>query len=319
MSAYVRWLDAGQQLEASEVGGKGASLSRLAAAGMPVPPGFALTVHAYRRFHEETGLDEVIGPLLELQGRVPPKQVQAAAAPVLERLSGAGLPGDVQAAIAEAYGQLETAASARATFAVRSSAVSEDSGGASFAGLYESYLNLQGHDTVTRAVRDCYCCLWAPRAAQYRAFKGIDQRSEAMAVVVMETVPAAISGVAFTLNPLTGATDEVVINAAWGLGEAIVAGKVTPDTIHTDRAGAIRKYDAGEKAIRVVTAPGGTREEPVPSSDIQRPTLDEAQVRHTVEVATAIEQLYGRPVDIEFAYDANGRFYLLQARPVTTR
>src|SRR5690606_6899123 len=116
-----------------------------------------------------------------------------------------------------------------ATFAVRSSGVSEDSAGASFAGLYESYLNLRGADAIVDAIERCYRCLWEPRAAHYRAIKGIDHSREGMGVVVMQTVVSHVSGVAFSLNPVTGAQDEVLINASWGLGESIVSGFVTPD------------------------------------------------------------------------------------------
>jgi phosphoenolpyruvate synthase/pyruvate phosphate dikinase len=318
VSGYIAWLDSEAALDSSQVGGKAASLARLRAGGFPVPPGFAVTVRAYRQFHQGLGLDALLGPLEEMPERPTFAQVKDACGPIIDRLNGNRLPGEVESAIREAYADLEGRAAHAATFAVRSSGVSEDGAQASFAGLYESYLNLRGADPVVERVRDCYRCLWHPRAAHYRAIKQLGHRREAMGVVVMETVRSHVSGVAFTLNPITGATDEVMINASWGLGEAVVAGLVTPDSFLVGKDGAVRRQDISEKELEVVAVDGGTEQREVPPGRRKSPTLDTSQVQLVTETARQVEERYGRPMDIEFAFDVEGRFFVLQARPITT-
>jgi pyruvate,water dikinase len=318
MSEFIAWLDSPQDVDSGRIGGKGASLARLGAAGFPVPPGFAVTVAAYRAFHAGHGLDEPVAGLLALDGRPTQAQVREACEPIVARLEHSRLPEPVSTAIAEAYAQLDARTPAGATYAVRSSGVSEDSAGASFAGLYESYLNLTGTDHVLDAVLDCYLCLWQPRAVHYRAIKGIDHRKEAMGVVVMQTVQSYVSGVAFSLNPVTGARDEVVINASWGLGEAIVSGLVTPDNYVALKDGTVARKDVFEKHVRIVAAAGGTEREDVPADLANAPALTDEQIGQVGRTVAEVERHYGCPIDVEFAYDAHGRFHLLQARPITT-
>ncbi|MEX1104071.1 MAG: PEP/pyruvate-binding domain-containing protein, partial [Dehalococcoidia bacterium] len=245
--------------------------------------------------------------------------VRAACEPFTSRLAGASLPADIAGEVLEAFRVLRERTGESATFAVRSSGVSEDSAGASFAGLYESYLNLHSAHEVLDAIQKCYDCLWEPRAVQYRALKKIDHAGEAMAVVVMKTIPSDVSGVAFSLNPVTGATDEVVINASWGLGEAVVSGMVTPDNYVARKDGAVLIRDIYEKTVRVVAAPHGTEKQDTPSHLVNAPALDEARIAHVACTVAQVEAHYGCPIDVEFAYDAAGAFYLLQARPITTR
>lgn len=319
MNEYVAWLHEDEASSAERVGGKGASLARLAAAGFPVPPGFALTVDAYRRYHREASLDELVAPLSRLAARPPLAEVRQHCAPILERLAGQGLPSELAPVLRAATQELLTRAGADATLAVRSSGVSEDGASASFAGLYDSYLNLRDEAAVLDAIERCYRCLWEPRAAHYRAIRGIDQSREAMAVVVMQTVRSAASGVAFSLNPVSGADDEVVISASWGLGEAIVSGLVTPDNYVAAKDGSIRKREIAEKAVRVVGVEGGTEKQEVPGHLAWAPALSDDQAGEVARAVVAVETQYGCPVDVEFAYDGDGRLYLLQARPITTR
>lgn len=317
MTRIVAWFE--EALTAEVAGGKGASLSRLAAAGFPVPPGFVVTAEAYRAFHRAARLDAHVAPLTTLSGRPQLAAVRESCSGLLEALDGACLPGEIAEHVAGAYRDLEARTGPAATFAVRSSAATEDGAAASFAGLYESYLNLRGHDAVCGAVLECYRCLWQPRAVQYRTLKGFDHTREAMAVVVMQTVPAAISGVAFTINPVTGAADEVMVNASWGLGEAIVSGLVNPDAWTLDRHGRIRTESLEEKTLEIVPAEGGTVRQEVSAGRARAACLTPEQLAVVAETAVGVEPLYGGPVDIEFAFDSSGRFYLLQARPVTTR
>lgn len=318
MSDVIAWLDSVEEATAGRVGGKGASLARLAAAGFPVPPGFAVTVAGYRAFHDALGLHEAMDPLLALTGRPTPAAVREACEPVLARLRDARLPEAVAEAVRTAFVDLGRRTGEGATFAVRSSGVSEDGAGASFAGLYESYLNLSSAEAVLDAVLRCYTCLWEPRAAHYRAIKGFDHRNEAMATVVMQTVASAVSGVAFTLNPVTGARDEVLINASWGLGEAVVSGMVTPDSYVARKDGTVARREVFEKNLRVVPVPGGTAQEEMPAHLANASALTDDQVARVARTAAAVEDHYGVPMDIEFAFDGEGRFFVLQARPITT-
>ncbi|HEX6031812.1 MAG TPA: PEP/pyruvate-binding domain-containing protein [Tepidiformaceae bacterium] len=316
--SYIVWLDSADASPA-RAGGKGASLARLGAAGFPVPPGFAVTVDAYWRFHETHGLTALVEGLASLPERPAVADVRAACEPFASRLAEAALPNEIADAVGAAFHELRARTGEGATFAVRSSGVSEDSAGASFAGLYESYLNLHTAHEVLDAIQKCYDCLWQPRAVQYRALKKIDHGKEAMAVVVMQTVPSEVSGVAFSLNPVTGAHDEVVINASWGLGEAVVSGLVTPDNYVARKDGALLVQDVFEKHVRVVAVPSGTMQEETPQDLVTRPALDEAQIAQVATTVAEVEQHYGCPIDVEFAFDSAGRLYLLQARPITTR
>ena len=319
MSEYIAWLDVAQPLSANVVGGKGASLARLAAAGFPVPPAFAVTAEAYRKYHDHHGLAAFAEALETLSGRPPLAAVREAVAPVVAVVERSALPGDVFSAISGAYAELASRCHSSSTFAVRSSGASEDGATASFAGLYESYINITGHEAIAKAVLDCYACLWQPRAVHYRTIKGLGHRHEAMAAVVMQTVQSRVSGVAFTQHPVTGATDEILINSSWGLGEAIVSGLVTPDNFVVKKTGTVTVRDIARKEKRVVPVPGGTVEEDVPAGDQFACSLTDEQLDTLSRAAVAIEQHYGMPMDIEFAFDVEGAFYLLQARPITTR
>ncbi|MCC8246547.1 PEP/pyruvate-binding domain-containing protein [Saccharothrix luteola] len=247
------------------VGGKGASLARLAAAGLPVPAGFHLTTHAYRRATE--GLDA---------GTRAGRGGEAAIAAAFERL-------DIPADIADAI----RAALPPGPVAVRSSATAEDLPDLSFAGQHDTFLDVSG-DEVLDAVKRCWASLWTARAVAYRARNGITD--VALAVVVQEMVPADAAGVLFTANPVTGARTETVVNAAPGLGEALVGGTVTPDEYIVSADGVVR-------------GSGGS-------------LLSDAQVRELAGLGARIQDLYGVPMDVEWAV-AGGRIAVLQARPIT--
>ena len=300
------------------IGGKGGSLARLSGLGFPVPPGFVVAAEAYEAFAAAHDLASLTAPLADLEARTPMAAIREALVPVTERLAAARLDEATRDAVAKAVAELEARTSAGASFAVRSSSLNEDSAGSSFAGLYESYLNLRGEDAILGALLDCYRCLWQERAVHYRTFRGIDHAGEAMAVVVMQVVRARSSGVAFTKNPMTGATDEVLINASWGLGEAVVSGYVTPDSFIVGPGGEVRERAISEKHEQVKLTDGGTERAPVPAELVSRPSISDAEAQEVVDTAHAVQREYGQPVDIEFAYDDSGTMFLLQARPITT-
>jgi pyruvate,water dikinase len=296
------------------VGGKGASLARLAAAGLPVPPGFHVTTAAYRRFVAEHGLQE---PILAAVAAVHPDQpasLEAASQQIAELFAQHAMPDDIAEAIRGAYTSL---GGGDLPVAVRSSATAEDLPEMSFAGQQETYLNMRGEAMLLDAVRRCWASLWTARAIGYRARHGIAPHDVSLAVVVQALVDADAAGILFTANPLTGARDQALINAAWGLGEAIVSGQVTPDTVVVDKAsGAIAEQTIGEKDVMTVRTYEGTREEPVPTDWRTEAVLSTAQAAELARIGVQIENLYGRPMDIEWALQS-GKIFIVQARPIT--
>ena len=304
--------DASATLE--QVGGKGASLARLAAAGLPVPPGFHITTAAYRRFVSEHGLQGQILAAVYAVSAEDPSQLEEASRQIGRLFAQSAMPDDIAEAVRQGYAQL---GGGDLPVAVRSSATAEDLPELSFAGQQETYLNIIGIDAVLDAVRRCWASLWTARAIGYRARHNIAPEDVSLAVVVQELVPADAAGILFTANPLTGARDQVMINAAWGLGEAIVGGQVTPDTIVVDKAsGAIIKQEISEKDVMTVRTPEGTQEVPVPVDKRAAAVLTAGQAAELARIGVQIEDLYGQPMDIEWAlYD--GRVFVLQARPIT--
>ena len=297
-------------------GGKGASLARLSAAGLPVPEGFVVTTAAYRRFVAENDLEPAIVAALESVDVVRPVTLAVASHAIGEAFAGARMHPAVAQAVRQAYVGL--GAGDRAV-AVRSSATAEDLPGTSFAGQQETYLNVRGEEELLEAVKRCWASLWTDRAIGYRLRMGIDQRSLSIAVAVQVLVPAEVSGVLFTANPTTGARNELVVNASYGLGEAVVSGQVTPDVLVVDTKSLVVKETVlGAKATAVLPAAGqGTVTEAVPEERRDSPALSDRHLRELGELAVRVErEAGGEPQDIEWAF-ADGRCWLLQARPMT--
>ncbi|MGD0858477.1 MAG: PEP/pyruvate-binding domain-containing protein [Terracidiphilus sp.] len=295
------------------VGGKGASLARMVEAGLPVPPGFHITTEAYRRFVDENHLTAGIQSVAAQAQANDPATLDRASEQIQSLFAQGKIPGDIAEAIRRWYGEL----GADIPVAVRSSATAEDLPGMSFAGQLETYLNVHGGDEVLDAVQRCWASLWTGRAIGYRERQGIRPEDVSMAVVVQQLVAADVAGVAFTANPLTGARDEVMINAAWGLGEATVSGRVTPDTIVIyKKTGAVVSQEIATKEVMTVRLSEGTREESVPAAKRKQPALAPAQAAELARLAVKIEQPYGEPMDIEWAM-CDGRIFIVQARPIT--
>lgn len=266
-------------------GGKGANLGELIAAGLPVPPGFVVTTEAYRVHAAHADLNPV----------------RAAADPAGARalLTGTRLDASARHAIAAALAELGPEGT---RVAVRSSATAEDLPGAAFAGQQDTFLDVSGTEAVLDAVRRCWASLWTDRAADYRQRQGIDPREVAIAVVVQRMVPAEAAGVVFTANPLTGRRDELVVDAASGLGEAVVSGEVTPEHLVLARDGSVRSVALQHDGARRVLADDAAA---------QLADLAVAAERHFSALAGE-----ARPQDIEWAL-ADGRVSLVQARPMT--
>src|SRR5690242_12106113 len=304
--------DAAATLE--QVGGKGASLARMANASLPVPPGFYVTTAAYRRFVEANGLQETILAAVAAANPDDPATLEQAATRIGALFAGGTVPDDIAEAIRRAYAAL---GSGDLAVAVRSSATAEDLPGMSFAGQQETYLNIREQTRVLDAVKRCWASLWTARAIGYRARHKIAPQDVSLAVVVQQLVPADAAGILFTANPMTGSRDQVMINAAWGLGEAIVGGQVTPDTVVVNKAdGTIAMQQITEKDVMTVRTAEGTHEEPAPADQRNKAVLDASQAAELARIGVQIEKLYGQPMDIEWAQQ-NSHVFVVQARPIT--
>jgi phosphohistidine swiveling domain-containing protein len=306
-------------------GGKGANLGELIRNGFPVPDGFVVTTRAYAALLDSTPLGAKLAELL---------QSGADGASIRAEFAATAVPPEIRVAIADAYAQLGSK-----PVAVRSSATAEDLPGAAFAGQQDTYLNVVGEDAVINAVADCWASLWTDRAIAYRQRQGIDTHEVAIAVVVQEMVPAEIAGVMFGANPVTGARDEIVVDATSGLGDAVVSGLVTPDHYVLDCAGRLTAYAPGRREVvihayddggtvesRGAGESNGTGESRGASegrgrvrgqgtTDLQ-PSLSPAQLAELARLARQAAELFGRPQDMEWAV-ASGRVHVLQSRPMT--
>ncbi|GHH70718.1 PEP/pyruvate-binding domain-containing protein [Promicromonospora soli] len=309
-------------------GGKCSSLARLAAAGLPVPGGFHVTTDAYRAAVTGAPQRAIVAAARNVDPNRPETH-EAAAARITEVFAALEIPAAVADAVRAGYSALRTMRGASGAsgagdaseagypaVAVRSSATAEDLPGMSFAGQQDSFLNVRGEDALLRAVRDCWASLWTARAIGYRARHRIPADEVTLAVVVQHLVDADTAGILFTVDPMTGSRDRVLINAAWGLGEAVVGGQVTPDTFLVARVGRAVDATVSTKEVRTVRADDGTRNEPVPAELQDEPSLTDAQAAGLAALGVRIEELYGAATDVEWAVH-DGSPFILQARPVT--
>jgi len=296
------------------VGGKGASLARLSGAGFPVPGGFHISTEAYRAFVAANGLYDFVMETVQNTTGADPALLEAASQSIRERFLQSEIPGEIVSAIRLAYRALDGSK----PVAVRSSATAEDLPEASFAGQQETFLNIRGEEALFNAVKKCWASLWTARAVAYRNKNRVDHSAVALAVVVQELVFADAAGILFTANPINGHRDEILINAAWGLGEAVVSGAVTPDTIVVKKdSGKVMQRKIAAKLVMTTRTDSGTLESPVPDELKLKPAIDTAQSLKLAQMGKKIEALYGMPMDVEWAL-AGGKFAILQARPITS-
>jgi rifampicin phosphotransferase len=309
--------------DVSLVGGKAANVGELLRVGLPVPPGFCVTAAAYRHFVALSDNRTRISTLLD--GLVDePSALAEAAAQIRQLLVEQPLPEEIGEEIVGRYYELartlgDSSPDPGIPVAVRSSATAEDMPDASFAGQQDTYLNVSGTMALLANVKRCWASLWTARAVTYRQKQGYDHDQVALAVVVQAMVGADVAGVLFTADPLTGDRDTMVINASWGLGEAIVSGTVNPDTWSVAKMDlAVRSREIGSKDVQVVHASdGGTEEIPVPAEKRGEPSLSDGELLELAAIGKSIEEHYRAPMDVEWAL-SDGRFYVLQARPITT-
>ncbi len=311
-AAYVRSL-ADEGLGLSEIGGKGQSLARLASAGLPVPNGFHVTTAAYDDFIAEHQLDGPIDQLLATISGPGDEATSDVASAIGALIISHDIPPAIAAGIVRAYQHLGSP-----PVAVRSSATTEDLPDASFAGQQESFLNVSGIDQLLQAVRGCWASLWTARAISYRMERQIQPDKISLAIVVQELVDAEAAGILFTADPVTGDDTTIEINAAWGLGEAVVGGRVTPDTTSVDRdSRRIMRTVINTKTIMSRSSDAGTTDVPVPYELQNAPAVTEQQAMRLADLALVVEEIVKNPVDIEWCRRGD-QLFLLQARPITT-
>ena len=311
------------------VGGKSSSLgeliNNLAPLGVRIPPGFAVTTDGYRCFLEESGAGEQIRELVRQIDHTSLPDLQRSARTLRALITSAPFPAGLEAEIVAAYNRL--AGGGEVDVAVRSSASAEDGAAASFAGQHDTFLNVRGAAAVIERVRECFASLFTERAISYRARLGFDHLSEALGVAVQRMVRSDLgaSGVMFTLEPESGSRNVVFISSAWGLGELVVQGTISPDQFLVFKAGIdsvrcpIVERKRGSKRERLIYArAGGVEAVPVPVDEQRQLSLSDDEVLTLARWGVRIEEHYGTPMDIEWAKDGvSGELYIVQARPET--
>lgn len=314
---YIQMLTELDQNDLPLAGGKGANLGALTKAGLPVPPGFCITTRAYLHFVEANRLQARI---LEMVESVQPDQLDSleSTATAIRSLFEAGtMPEAIADDLAAAYAQAAAADGSPTPVAVRSSATTEDLPELSFAGQQETYLNVLGIDALQQAVVRCWASLWTARAIGYRARSAIDPAEVALAVIVQQMIQSESSGVLFTANPLTGKRTETVIDAAFGLGEALVSGLVEPDHYVVDaKSGRILEKSLGAKALSIRSVPGGGTQT-IHAEASREQALPDEQILALSSLGQQAAWHFGAPQDLEWAW-AGGQLYVLQSRPITS-
>ena len=294
------------------VGGKGANLGEMTSAKINVPSGFVITADAYRDFLKVNAIDSLIENGIK-KSADDEKILLNEAEHFRGKIKSGKFPEQLENIIREKYFNLGN----NTRVAVRSSATAEDLPDASFAGQQETYLNVQGIESVLNGVRNCYASLWGNRAVSYRFHQGYDQTSVSIAVVIQEMIESEKSGVLFTVNPVNKKENEMQINASFGLGESVVSGRVTADSYIIDKSGNIIEVNIGSKETQIIYGDKETVEVSVNSDKRKIRALNDREILELMKCGLEIEKHYGMPMDIEWAIK-NDIVYILQARAITT-
>ena len=322
-NAYIEYFDGGIEPQLENLGGKGASLVTMTAAGMPVPPGFVITTSAFDSFIG-TSLLEQINELLVGLDADDVATVDEISAKIRRLILECPVPEDVREATRVAYNQLQSQFTETVPVAVRSSATAEDLPDASFAGQQDTYLWLNGYPAVTEHIRQCWASLFTSRAILYRLKNAIPNEGLSMAVVVQKMVNASVSGVAMTLDPTNGDRSKITVDASYGVGETVVSGTVTPDNIQLDKVTLDIVFEhIGDKHVELIpeTASNDLVERDVNAERRAVRSLTDHQLTAVAQLAKRAEKHYRTPQDIEWAIDADlpegDNVLLLQSRPET--
>jgi pyruvate,water dikinase len=312
----VLWFNEIGKQDIPLVGGKGANLGEMFRNEIPVPNGFVIDSKTYRDFIEKTGIKEKIEKILENLDVEDTDTLSKVSQEIRNLVESTPVPEEIEREIKEAYEQLIRMEGSNILVAVRSSATAEDLPDASFAGQQDTFLNVGGEELV-HYVRKCWSSLYTPRAIYYRVQKGFRHEDVSIAVVVQKMVNSEKSGVMFTSHPVTG-EPITIVEAVFGLGEAIVSGKVTPDTYIFDRKKRkIEDVKIGEKSMMITRQNGRTVQVELDERKSKERVLSDEELIKLVEIGEGIEAHYGTPQDVEWAIE-DGKIYIVQTRPVTT-
>ena len=320
---FLLWFEQLEREDVAIVGGKSSSLGEMTAkVDVPVPYGFATTAYAYRYFFEKSGLDnevrELVGELTDVENSALLRDVCAR---IRQAILEKEMPQDLQDAIAAAYEELGKKMNIDQPYvAVRSSATAEDLPDASFAGQQDTYLNVQGAETIVAKVKECYASCFTDRAVYYREKQGFDHLDVALSAAIQMMVFSKAAGVMFTVNVATGDDQNILMEAAWGLGEYVVQGTVTPDnyTVCKKTHKIIEKNVNGQDIQLVRKAGGDCEEIMVPLDEQNMQKLTDEQIIELAGYAKKIEEHYGCYMDMEWGVDErDGKLWILQARPET--
>ncbi|MFX0577739.1 phosphoenolpyruvate synthase [Nocardia nepalensis] len=297
----------------ASIGGKARNLCELVQAGLPVPDGFCVTTKAFRTFLDgSTGIEDLYRDLDDIDPR-DTAAVFAIATEFSRTLHDAPMPGDVAAELFDAW----RTAIAGQPCAVRSSATAEDLASASFAGQYDTFLNIRDEAQLLDMMRQCWLSAFAERAIDYRQRRGIDHRGVELAVIVQRMADARAAGVMFTADPVSGHRRSTVINASFGLGESVVSGSVSPDLYTVHANGTVRKTISSKTTATMPMADGGTVDQAIPAARQNEQALPDIVIRELAELGRRIEAHFGTPQDVEWAWTDTG-LQVLQSRPITS-
>jgi len=323
----VIWFENLRKTDIPSVGGKNANLGEMTNAGIPVPPGFAITAYSYKKFIEETGISTRIYEVIKETVTDPndPAQYETASKRIRELIESTPMPKEIADAIRPAYKELCRKLNLKDVFvAVRSSATAEDLPDASFAGQQETFLNVKSVNDLLEKTVKCWSSLFTPRAIFYRTEKGFAHEQVLISVGVQKMVNSKAAGVIFTINPVTGDPNQIVIEGNYGLGEAVVSGAVTPDDFVVDKKTLnIVERRISKKTVQYLRDPsaGKTVHVDVPIDVQEQPCISDEEILKLAELAKRIEQHYGKAQDIEWAIDSDLSFpsniFIVQSRPET--
>lgn len=324
---YIKWFNEIGKDDIAQVGGKGANLGELTSMGLPVPPGFCVTARAYDEFINYSELDEIVRILVSSLDVEDVEALTDVSKEVRDKINSSEIKPEIEEEIKRAYEQFaEEIGVENPEVAVRSSATAEDLPDASFAGQQDTYLHIRGEEELLNHIRSCWASLWTSRAIYYREKQNFDHFNVSLSVVVQKMVNSEKSGVMFTANPINNSKDEMMINASWGLGEAVVSGMVTPDEYVIDKnAKKVIEKNIASKKTMVVRKEGtvGTEEklvsEVLGEEFVEAECLSENELNTLIERGLKVEELYGSVQDTEWGFDKDTKeFYFLQSRPITT-
>ena len=324
---YIKWFDEIGKEDVGIVGGKGANLGELTSFGLPVPPGFCVTAEAYTKFIKYAELDEVVKFLMEAVDVENVDDLTNVSKEIQTKIKEKDFDPELEEEILRAYREFsENIGVKDPEVAVRSSATAEDLPDASFAGQQDTYLHISGEEELLNHIRDCFASLWTSRAIYYREKQNYDHFDVALSVVIQKMVNSEKSGVMFTANPINNSTDEMMINASYGLGEAVVSGIVTPDEYIIDKkTKKVIEKNISEKEYMVIKNENGVGTRTVNVKDvlgedaIKAEALSAEELDTLIERGLKVEKLYGSVQDTEWGFDTDTKeFYFLQSRPITT-